>query len=187
MKRTKLLAFGLSLSLTLGVVPSLAANAATINSSTSTVSNTQSKSTFKLIKQGTREPFKPSKDLKNHAEGSFIEKSNTQTDPLAAMKTTKTGAGGSATIDTYEKSVWWKVRPATSWPYEFAGVIQVEYYDGNYEDFEVNGSGLLGTSCSGAVPLSYSGGYKVTFSGVATALNGTAYVTVPGLDAGFGY
>lgn len=187
MKKIKLLAFTLSLGLILGVVPSLHANATTTNNSTSIVSNTQSKSTFKLIKQGTRKPFKPSKDLKNHAEGSFIINSNAQTDSLIEIKTTKTGEGGSATIDTYEKSVWWKVRPATNWPYEFTGYIEVEYYNGQYESFDVSGVGALGSTCSGAVPLSYSGGYKVTFGGKAIALNGTSYATLPGLEAGFGY
>lgn len=103
------------------------------------------------------------------------------------IDTTVTGNGGSATVDPYSGSVYWKVKPATAWPYEFKGTLEVDYYNGDSQYFNLSGYGALGSSVSDTVELDETGGYSVYLDGEAYSLNGYGYVVVPGCEAGFGY
>ncbi|OOM81643.1 hypothetical protein CLPUN_10320 [Clostridium puniceum] len=192
MKNKKLTAFALALSVVQASTFFLNTdvNAATTNNTTNNISSVQEnkKSTAVLIKSGKKEPFKPTGEVKSHAEVALMKKPATQSqsDPLSAIKTTVTGKGGSATIDPGYSSIRWKVKPTTKWPYVFTGYVEVKYYDGQYETYEVSGEGVLGSSCSGAVPVVYRGGYSVTFEGAAADITGEGYVVLPGCEAGYG-
>ncbi|WP_315069254.1 hypothetical protein [uncultured Clostridium sp.] len=100
---------------------------------------------------------------------------------------TVSGDGGSATLDPKHKSVYWKVKPATDWPYVFKGTLEVDYYNGESEYFNLSGIGALGSSVSDTVSLSGTGGYSVYLRGEATDLAGDEFTVLPDCEAGFGY
>jgi len=93
------------------------------------------------------------------------------------------GSGGRSTIDymSSAKLITWSVRPDTNWPYEFFGSI------------------IFGGNASGSVSLweqgfGYEGGEvsakgkgycTATLTGTAYALNGNAYVVMPGVSTAY--
>lgn len=116
-----------------------------------------------------------------------VTKDNLNEIPNILERTTVTGGGGSATVDPYSNSVYWKVKPATKWPYEFKGTLEIAYYNGKSQYFNLSGFGALGTSVSDTVELSGSGGYYVYLNGAAYSLDGNKYTVLPGCEAGYGY
>jgi hypothetical protein len=182
MKKKRLIIFVLALSIVQGSTFLLNTNVKADTVTNSATSNIQSnqKSTYKLIRKGKRTPFKPTGDVKNHKEVGVQ-----QFNPGISFVTSY-GGGGSATLDPFSNSIYWKVKPDTNWPYAFSGYIEVNYYDGEYEDFEVSGSGALGTSCGGAVPLGHSGGYSAKLTGTAMNMWGSTYVVLPDCECGYG-
>ncbi len=110
-----------------------------------------------------------------------------QSNIIVQPNTTVVGLGGSATIDPSQYGIWWKVKPATDWPYYFSGQIEVDYYDGTVEIYSISGYGALGSSLSSDIELDHSGGYSATLTGEADDMSGGAFVVLPGCTGGFGY
>lgn len=98
-----------------------------------------------------------------------------------------TGPGGRASIiaSTSGRSVYWSVKPATAWPYNFAGLVKLRYHSGFKRDAPVGGMGAFGSTISGAVTMNKNNGGVATLTGTAYALNASYYKVLPGVSESF--
>src|SRR5699024_2536419 len=69
--------------------------------------------------------------------------------PLSSVN----GPGGRASIvaGNSGRVVYWSVKPKTSWPYSFLGIVKLRYHSGFKRDAAVGGSGVAGYTCSAMV------------------------------------
>ncbi|WP_374717704.1 hypothetical protein [Neobacillus sp.] len=98
-----------------------------------------------------------------------------------------TGPGGRASIVAGDSGriVYWSVKPATAWPYQFSGFVKLRYYSGFKRDVAVSGFGALGSTVSGAVSMKKNNGGVAYLSGTAYALSGSLYRVLPGVSTTF--
>ncbi|WJQ05503.1 hypothetical protein QT236_17945 (plasmid) [Geobacillus stearothermophilus] len=98
-----------------------------------------------------------------------------------------TGPGGRASIVAGDSGriVYWSVKPATAWPYNFVGLVKLRYYSGFKRDVPVGGMGALGSTVSGAVTMNKNNGGVAYLSGTAYALTGDRYRVLPGVSTTF--
>lgn len=116
------------------------------------------------------------------ADNSLIENKNDFT-PFSSV----TGPGGRSSIVASDtgRSVYWSVKPATSWPYSFSGLVKLRYYSGFSRDVPVGGISALGKTLSGTVTMNKNNGGVTSLSGTAVAINGSAYTVLPGVSTTF--
>lgn len=97
------------------------------------------------------------------------------------------GPGGRATINASNsgRSVYWSVKPATKWPYQFNGVVKLRYHSGYKRDAVVGGMGAIGSTLSGMVSMNKNNGGYATLTGTAYSLNGKYYKVMPGVTESF--
>jgi len=101
---------------------------------------------------------------------------------------TKIGAGGSSTLDGQYSNIYWKVKPATNWPYIFNGTLEVAYNSGEVDYYTLSGyPGAFGSSVGDYVGVLHRGGYNALLVGEATDLQGISYVVLPDCRTSFGY
>lgn len=102
--------------------------------------------------------------------------------PLGAV-----GPGGwsNITAGNSGRVVYWSVKPATLWPYHFAGVVKLRYHSGFKRDAPIGGMGALGSTLSGSVTMNKNNGGVAYLSGTAYALTGDRYSVLPGVHVSF--
>ncbi|OVE34143.1 hypothetical protein CCZ20_28075 [Priestia aryabhattai] len=98
-----------------------------------------------------------------------------------------TGPGGRSSIVAGDSGriVYWTVRPATAWPYNFTGTVKLRYYSGFSRNQAVGGMGALSSSVSGSVSMNKNNGGVASLSGTAHALSGDKYRVLPGVSTTF--
>ncbi|MFJ7990648.1 hypothetical protein ACIQY5_00390 [Peribacillus frigoritolerans] len=98
-----------------------------------------------------------------------------------------TGPGGRASIVASDtgRSVYWSVKPATAWPYNFKGIVKLRYHSGFKRDAPVGGMGALGSTISGGVTMNKNNGGYATLTGTAYALNKSRFSVLPGVTTSF--
>ncbi|QZY88646.1 hypothetical protein [Exiguobacterium acetylicum] len=105
--------------------------------------------------------------------------------PSQAGATSVTGPGGVSKLDylSSAKLLAWNVKPATSWPYHFTGLVT--FTGAIHDATAVSGTGF--GSEGDTINAKGSKGQFVyaTLTGTAYALDGDKFVTMPG--AGVGY
>ncbi|MDA2113616.1 hypothetical protein PDN13_31935 [Bacillus cereus] len=117
-----------------------------------------------------------------------IEESPTSVTNFEAVPyLTATGPGGKATLDAGAngRTIYWSVKPATSWPWTFKGNIGLRYYSGFKRDVTILGAGALGSSDSGYVYMNPNNGGRASLTGTAYAVNNSYYKVMPGVSVGF--
>ncbi|PED41976.1 hypothetical protein [Bacillus cereus] len=97
------------------------------------------------------------------------------------------GPGGRSSIiaSNSGRSVYWSVKPATKWPYQFNGVVKLRYHSGFKRDVVVGGMGALGSTLSGMVTMNKNNGGYATLTGTAYSLDGKYYKVMPGVTDSF--
>ncbi len=98
-----------------------------------------------------------------------------------------TGPGGRASIVAGDSGriVYWTVKPATLWPYDFVGVVKLRYHSRFKRDAPIGGMGALGSSLSGSVTMNKNNGGVAYLSGTAYAISGDQYKVLPGVHTSF--
>lgn len=98
-----------------------------------------------------------------------------------------TGPGGRASIvdGNTGNIVYWTVKPATAWPYNFLGTVKLRYHSGYARDVAVGGMGALGSMVSGSVTMNNNNGGVAYLEGTAFALVGGYYTVLPGVHTSF--
>src|SRR5699024_7649141 len=81
--------------------------------------------------------------------------------------------------------VYWSVKPKTSWPYSFLGIVKLRYHSGFKRDAAVGGSGVAGSTSSGKVTMNKNNGGVAYLSGSAYSLNGNLFKVLPGVHVSF--
>ncbi|MCT4396798.1 hypothetical protein [Periweissella beninensis] len=107
--------------------------------------------------------------------------------PYASIKTTTTGNGGVARLNAGDSGrvLYWSVKPATEWPYEFNGSVKIKYYSGASRTVLVGGVGALHSTLSGSVTMNKNHGGHASFTGSAVSLNGNTYHVLPSVGTSF--
>lgn len=108
---------------------------------------------------------------------------NNQITPFSSV----VGPGGRASIvaGTSGRIVYWTVKPATLWPYNFEGAVNLKYYSGYSRIAPIGGMGALGSSVSGEVTMNKNNGGVAYLTGTAYSLNGSQYTVLPGVHTAF--
>lgn len=103
--------------------------------------------------------------------------------PLSSVN----GPGGRASIvaGNSGRVVYWSVKPKTSWPYSFLGIVKLRYHSGFKRDAAVGGSGVAGSTSSGKVTMNKNNGGVAYLSGSAYSLNGNLFKVLPGVHVSF--
>lgn len=109
--------------------------------------------------------------------------SETAISPISAV----TGPGGRSSIVAGDSGriVYWSVKPATAWPYNFTGSVKLKYYSGFSRTQAIGGLGALGSTVSGSVSMNKNNGGVASLSGTAHALTGDQYRVLPGVSTTF--
>ena len=112
---------------------------------------------------------------------------NSKLSPYASVKTTATGTGGVARLNAGNSGriLYWSVRPATEWPYNFNGSVHIKYYSGASRTASVGGFGALHSTLSGSVTMNKNRGGYATFRGTAVSVNGHIYRVLPSVGTSF--
>ncbi|WP_338754715.1 hypothetical protein [Leuconostoc mesenteroides] len=107
--------------------------------------------------------------------------------PYASIKTTATGNGGVARLNAGDSGrvLYWSVKPATEWPYNFNGSVNIKYYSGASRTASVGGFGALHSTLSGSVTMNKNRGGHATFTGSAVSVNGHTYRVLPSVGTSF--
>lgn len=98
---------------------------------------------------------------------------------------TVTGNGGTAYIEymSSSRTLTWGVKPATAWPYRFSGVVSYSYgYNGKTP---ISGTGFGWEGDEIAAPGPYGTYIWAELGGTAFALDGDAFVVLPGVGQGY--
>lgn len=100
---------------------------------------------------------------------------------------TVTGPGGVVTLDmsVNNRTIYWSVKPATNWPWIFAGNLNLHYFSGFKRTVMISGSGAMGSRTSGYITLNAHNGGTVRMTGTATSLNGSNYQVMPNASMPF--
>lgn len=98
-----------------------------------------------------------------------------------------TGPGGWSSITASDtgRSIYWSVKPATLWPFNFKGYVKLRYYSGFKRDATIGSMGLLGQTVSGGVTMKKNNGGIAYLSGTAYALNRDTFSVLPGVHTSF--
>lgn len=109
------------------------------------------------------------------------------TEPRITPFSSATGPGGYSSIYAGDSGriVYWSVRPATAWPYNFEGLVKLRYYSGFSRDAVIGGLGALGSTVSGAVTMNKNNGGVAYLSGSAYSLDFKKYKVIPGVQTTF--
>ncbi|MEB2301403.1 hypothetical protein LAV72_17430 [Lysinibacillus xylanilyticus] len=96
----------------------------------------------------------------------------TATNENPFLRSSVTGPGGRASIVDADsgRAVFWSVKPATAWPYNFSGTVQLRYHSGFARDASVGGMGALGSTVSGMVTMNKNNGGTAYLVGTAYAI-----------------
>lgn len=124
----------------------------------------------------------------NHPNSVVVNESEISSENNIIMPfSSVTGPGGRASIVAGDSGriVYWSVKPATAWPYNFVGLVKLRYYSGFKRDVPVGGMGALGSTVSGAVTMNKNNGGVAYLSGTAYALTGDRYRVLPGVSTTF--
>lgn len=124
----------------------------------------------------------------NHPESVSIN-DNTPiiNDKNPIMYSSATGPGGRASIvaSNSGRSLYWSVKPATKWPYQFNGNVALNYHSGYKRNQTVGGMGALGSTLSGGVTMNKNNGGYANLTGTAYSLDMKYYKVMPGVSTSF--
>ncbi|MGE7948110.1 hypothetical protein [Lysinibacillus sp. NPDC093688] len=111
----------------------------------------------------------------------------TATNENPILRSSITGPGGRASIVDADsgRAVFWSVKPATAWPYNFSGTVKLRYHSGFARDASVGGMGALGSTVSGMVTMNKNNGGVAYLEGTAYAISGDKYTILPGVHTSF--
>lgn len=117
----------------------------------------------------------------NNTETTFEDENESNIMPLVS------GPGGTSRIIAGDSGriVYWTVKPATAWPFNFSGTIKLRYHSGFARDASIGGMGVLGQSISGSVTMNQNNGGVAYLTGTAYAINGHQYTVLPGVHTSF--
>ncbi|QYA46162.1 hypothetical protein KYI13_13015 (plasmid) [Macrococcoides bohemicum] len=98
-----------------------------------------------------------------------------------------TGPGGVSRINPCDtrRCVYWQVKPATVFPYNFNGTVKLRYHSGFKRDAFVFGFGMAGSTTSGIVEMNKNNGGVAYLTGAAYDLRGERYKVLPGVHTSF--
>ncbi|MDJ1110590.1 hypothetical protein QNJ28_11075 [Macrococcus caseolyticus] len=97
------------------------------------------------------------------------------------------GPGGVSRINPCDsrRCVYWSVKPATLWPYNFYGTVKLRYHSGFKRDAPLFNMGLLGSTVSGIVEMNKNNGGVAYLTGAAYSARGDRYKVLPGVHTSF--
>lgn len=97
------------------------------------------------------------------------------------------GPGGVSRINPCDtrRCVYWQVKPATLFPYNFNGTVKLRYHSGFKRDAFVFGFGMVGSTTSGIVEMNKNNGGVAYLTGAAYDLRGDRYRVLPGVHTSF--
>ncbi|MBK5491791.1 hypothetical protein [Bacillus sp. TH13] len=124
----------------------------------------------------------------NHPDSVSMDGSNPIIDknnPI--MYSSVNGPGGRSSIvaSNSGRSVYWSVKPATKWPYQFNGNVALKYHSGYKRNATVGGMGALGSTLSGSVSMNKNNGGYATLTGTAYSMDWKYYKVMPGVETSF--
>lgn len=119
----------------------------------------------------------------NHPNSVVVNENENTIMPFSSV----TGPGGRASIvaGNSGRIVYWSVKPATAWPYNFTGFVKLRYHSGFKRDAPIGGMGALGSTVSGSVTMNENNGGVAYLSGTAYALDRSKYQVLPGVSTSF--
>lgn len=97
------------------------------------------------------------------------------------------GPGGRASIVAGDSGriVYWSVKPATAWPFNFSGLVKLRYHSGFSRNAVIGSMGILGQTVSGSVTMNKNNGGVAYLSGTAYALTKEKFKVLPGVHTSF--